>query len=89
MPRPDERVRRIAGTPRSFTAWALAHGLQRAMIQRGARKGDLISRMVTDPALREDPFPAYEPAAGARADRGEPVHLRQRRPRRVQRGAAQ
>lgn len=60
MPRPDERVRRIVGTPRSFTAWALAHGLQRAMIQRGARKGDLISRMVTDPALREDPFPAYE-----------------------------
>ncbi|MFC7503981.1 cytochrome P450 [Nocardioides sp. GCM10030258] len=50
--------------PRSFAAWTLAHGIQRALIQRGARKGDLISRMVMDPALRLDPFPAYEELRG-------------------------
>ncbi|TWG93232.1 hypothetical protein L615_006400000140 [Nocardioides sp. J9] len=53
-------LRRALDTPRSFVAWGLAHGLQRALIHRGARRGDLISRMVVDPALREDPFPAYE-----------------------------
>lgn len=47
-------------TPRSFVAWTLSHGLQRKLIQRGARRGELISRLVMDPALREDPFPAYE-----------------------------
>jgi len=52
MPWPD--------LPRSFLAWTLAHGIQRSLIRRGARKGDLISRMVMDPQLRLDPFPAYE-----------------------------
>lgn len=60
MPSPDSAVRRLADTPRSFVAWVLAHGLQRAMIQRGARKGDLISRMVMDPDLCRDPFTAYD-----------------------------
>ncbi len=47
-------------TPRSFAAWSLSHGVQRKLIQRSARKGDLISRLVMDPALLADPFPAYE-----------------------------
>lgn len=51
---------RVRDTPRSFLAWSLAHGLQRTLIQRGARKGDLISRLVMDPALRAEPFAAYE-----------------------------
>lgn len=54
----------VVDLPRSFTAWTLAHGLQRALIKRGARKGDLISRMVMDPGLRVDPFPAYEELRG-------------------------
>lgn len=58
------RVRSALDTPRSFAAWGLAHGIQRAMIQRGARRGDLISRMVMDPSLRRDPFPAYEELRG-------------------------
>lgn len=58
------RVRAVLDTPRSFAAWGLAHGLQRALIQRGARRGDLISRMVMDPSLRRDPFPAYEELRG-------------------------
>lgn len=51
---------RVRDTPRSFLAWSLAHGLQRTLIQRGARRGDLISRLVMDPALRAEPFAAYE-----------------------------
>lgn len=53
-------VARWRDTPRSFLAWTLAHGLQRRLIQRGARRGDLISRMVMDADLRGDPFSAYE-----------------------------
>ncbi len=58
------RVRTALDTPRSFAAWGLAHGLQRALIGRSARRGDLISRMVVDPELRRDPFPAYEELRG-------------------------
>lgn len=58
MQSPD--LARAIDTPRSFVAWTLGHGLQRSLIGRGARKGDLISRMVMDPALREEPFEAYE-----------------------------
>ncbi len=58
MRSPD--LARSLDLPRSFTAWALAHGLQRTLIKRAAGKGDLISRMVMDPELRADPFPAYE-----------------------------
>lgn len=58
------RARTVLDTPRSFAAWTLAHGIQRALIQRGARRGDLISRMVMDPSLRRDPFPAYEELRG-------------------------
>lgn len=54
------RLREAVDTPRSFAAWALAHGLQRQLILRGARRGELISRMVMDPDLRLDPFGAYE-----------------------------
>lgn len=59
-----ERAMLARDTPRSFVAWALAHGLQRTLIQRGARKGDLISRLVMDPALRGDPFATYEELRG-------------------------
>lgn len=51
---------RVRDTPRSFLAWSLAHGVQRTLIRRGARRGDLISRLVMDPALRAEPFGAYE-----------------------------
>lgn len=64
------RVRAALDTPRSFAAWGLAHGLQRALIQRGARRGDLISRMVMDSSLRRDPFPAYEELRGRGAVSG-------------------
>lgn len=50
----------LPDTPRSFIAWGLSHGIQRALIQRSARRGDLISRLVMEPSLRDDPFPAYD-----------------------------
>ena len=57
-------VARWRDTPRSFLSWTLAHGLQRRLIMRGAKRGDLISGMVMDPGLRGDPFSAYEELRG-------------------------
>lgn len=62
--RPDRGLGQLRDTPRSFLAWSLAHGIQRQLIGRGARKGDPISRLVMDPALRADPFGAYEGLRG-------------------------
>jgi cytochrome P450 len=45
---------------RSFGTWTLAHGLPRLGLHSAARRGDLIARLTADPALRADPFPAYE-----------------------------
>ena len=49
-----------AQTARSWLTWALAFGLGRRVIKGAARRGDLVGRLELDPALREDPFPAYE-----------------------------
>ncbi|WP_435769578.1 cytochrome P450 [Nocardioides sp. SYSU DS0651] len=47
-------------TPRSFVAWTLAHGMQRRLILRAARRGDLISRLSIDADVSADPFPSYD-----------------------------
>lgn len=47
-------------TARSFLAWSLSHGLQRRVILRGAKRGDLISRLSIDPTVVHDPFATYE-----------------------------
>ena len=57
MPSPRE-ARRIPG--RSFLTWLLAFGVARGFIHSAARRGDLISLLDTDPALREHPYPAYD-----------------------------
>lgn len=54
--RPENPVR----YGRSWLSWALAYGLGRQVIRSAARRGDLVGRLELDPALREDPFPAYE-----------------------------
>ena len=46
--------------PRAWTVWALRYGVPGLAIRTAARRGDLIARTVADPALRDDPFPAYE-----------------------------
>ncbi|MGH3475928.1 MAG: cytochrome P450 [Nocardioidaceae bacterium] len=40
--------------------WAARHGLVRRAIHRQMRAGDLGSRLMIDPAVREDPFPYYD-----------------------------
>jgi len=40
--------------------WVVRHGLIRRTVRRGMRAGDLGSRLMIDPVLREDPFPAYD-----------------------------
>ncbi|MDQ2881254.1 MAG: cytochrome P450 [Actinomycetota bacterium] len=40
--------------------WVVRHGLIRRTVQRQVRSGDLGSRLMIDPAIREDPFPYYD-----------------------------
>ena len=40
--------------------WVVRHGLIRRTVQRQMRAGDLGSRLMIDPAIREDPFPYYD-----------------------------
>ncbi|MGH3925990.1 MAG: cytochrome P450, partial [Pseudonocardiaceae bacterium] len=45
---------------RSRIRWAVRHGLVRRAVHRGMRAGDLGSRLMLDPAIREDPYPCYD-----------------------------
>lgn len=45
---------------RSATVWTIRYGLPGMVIRAAARRGDLISRLVADPALRADPYPGYD-----------------------------
>ncbi|HET9499131.1 MAG TPA: cytochrome P450 [Marmoricola sp.] len=60
--------------------WGLTHGLPRLGLHNAARRGDLIARLTADPALRADPFGAYEqlrargPVAQGRLVRGSVDH---------------
>jgi cytochrome P450 len=40
--------------------WGVQHGVVRQILRRRARTGDVGSRILIDPALRDDPFPWYE-----------------------------
>ncbi|WP_243726752.1 cytochrome P450 [Actinocrispum wychmicini] len=43
-----------------MAVWTIQYGLSGLGMRIGSRRGDLISRLVADPRLREDPFPAYD-----------------------------
>ena len=45
---------------RESVRWVLAHGIVRAISRRQARRGNLVSSLMADPAVREDPYPTYE-----------------------------
>ena len=45
---------------RSWATWVLAHGIGKAYLKVGARRGDPIARLMADPDLNADPFSAYE-----------------------------
>ncbi len=40
--------------------WVSRHGLIRRTVQRQMRAGDLGSRLMIDPTIREDPYPYYD-----------------------------
>jgi cytochrome P450 len=60
-------IRSLVTPARESVRWVLAHGIIRAINRRQARRGNLVSRLMVDAAVREDPFPVYEQirAAGA------------------------
>ncbi|WP_222268429.1 cytochrome P450 [Modestobacter marinus] len=46
--------------PRTVLRWGVRHGLPGAYLQRAAARGDLVGRLLRDPAQRADPHPLYE-----------------------------
>ena len=45
---------------RAGVRWGLSHGLVRGLLARAAREGDPQSRLIVDPAVRDDPYPVQE-----------------------------
>ena len=45
---------------RSWATWALAHGIGKAFLTVGTRRGDPLARLMSDPEINADPFDAYE-----------------------------
>ncbi len=46
--------------PRTVLRWGVRHGIPGAFLQRAAARGDLVGRLLRDPAQRADPHPLYE-----------------------------
>ncbi len=47
-------------SPRTAVRWAVTQGLPGRYLDRAARQGDLLARLLREPGRREDPHPAYE-----------------------------
>jgi cytochrome P450 len=45
---------------RQVVRWGLRHGVVRQILRRRARSGDVGSRIMIDPVVRDDPYPWYE-----------------------------
>jgi cytochrome P450 len=45
---------------RTVVRWGVRHGLPAVFLERGARQGDLIGRLMRDPAVRDQPYELYE-----------------------------
>ncbi len=50
---------------RSWATWALGHGIGKAFLKSGAKRGDLLARLLADPELNADPFRAYDEVRAA------------------------
>ncbi|MGY1590452.1 cytochrome P450 [Geodermatophilus sp. SYSU D00708] len=48
------------GPARTAARWVVRHGLPGAYLARAARRGDLVGRLLRDPAARADPYDLYE-----------------------------
>ena len=51
---------RLTRPARSWATWALAHGISKAFLTAGVRRGDPLARLMADPEVNVDPFDAYE-----------------------------
>ena len=45
---------------RTVVRWAVKHGLPAVYLQRGARRGDPVGRLLRDPSVRDEPYGLYE-----------------------------
>ncbi|SOD94408.1 cytochrome P450 [Blastococcus haudaquaticus] len=45
---------------RTVVRWGVRHGLPAVLLDRGARGGDPVGRLLRNPAVRDDPHPLYE-----------------------------
>ncbi|SNR65442.1 cytochrome P450 [Blastococcus mobilis] len=45
---------------RTVARWAVRHGLPGVLLERGARQGDLVGRLLRDRAARDEPYALYE-----------------------------
>jgi cytochrome P450 len=61
VPVPPTRVPAAALRPaRTVVRWAVRHGLPAVYLQRGARRGDPVGRLLRDPVVRDEPYALYE-----------------------------
>jgi cytochrome P450 len=62
MSSPPEASRwaRATRPARSWATWTLAHGIGKAYLNAGARRGDPLARLLADPVVNADPFATYE-----------------------------
>jgi cytochrome P450 len=45
---------------RTLARWSVRHGVPALYLSRSARKGDLVGRLLRDPAVRDEPYEVYE-----------------------------
>jgi hypothetical protein len=45
---------------RTVVRWAVRHGLPAVYLERGARRGDPVGRLLRDPSVRDEPYALYE-----------------------------
>ncbi|MFD2090026.1 cytochrome P450 [Blastococcus deserti] len=58
--RPARRTVRPSRPARTVVRWAVRHGIPAVLLERGARSGDLVGRLLRDRSVRDEPFALYE-----------------------------
>lgn len=53
-------LRPALGPARTVVRWGVRHGLPAVFLERGARRGDLVGRLLRDRSVREEPYGLYE-----------------------------
>ena len=59
-PAPDPRPSLLLRPARTMARYAVRHGLPALYLSRAARGGDLVGRLLRDPAVREQPYAVHE-----------------------------